>query len=148
MKLGKGPRVHLSIEMDNGRVQSTRLSLSDAFACTGADSTLLGWLAGYAQGISAPLPLIRGASFGERVLQALQKIPFGKTASYGEVAALCGQPKAARAVGNSCHTNPFPLLIPCHRVIRSSGDIGGFAMDLEIKRRLLEFEASLKDLPH
>jgi O-6-methylguanine DNA methyltransferase len=148
MKLGKGPRVHLSIEMDKGRVQSTRLSLSDAFACTGADSALLAWLAAYAHGISSPLPLIRGASFGERVLQTLQKIPFGKTASYSEVAALCGQPKGARAVGNSCNANPFPLLIPCHRVIRSSGDIGGFAMDLEIKRRLLEFEASLKDLPH
>lgn len=143
MRFGKCPRVHLDIEIVKGRVRRSHLSLSDAFSCTGADELLLGWLKGYAEGRPAPLPLITGDSFQARVLQALQEIPFGKTASYSEIAALCGQPKGARAVGNSCNANPFPLLIPCHRIIRSSGQIGGFALDLEIKRRLLEFEASL-----
>lgn len=148
MRFDNGPRVHLAIEMTDGRVRRVRLSLSDTFSCTGADPALLDWLRSYAEGRSTPLPLIVGYSFQERVLQALQRIPFGKTASYSEIAALCGQPKGARAVGNSCNANPFPLLIPCHRVIRSNGQMGGFAIDLEIKRRLLEFEASLFSLPH
>jgi methylated-DNA-[protein]-cysteine S-methyltransferase len=147
MKFANGPCIQLAIEMKNGSLLRSRLSLSNGFICTGADRALLDWLAGYIEGASTPLPLIQGDSFQEKVLQTLQKIPFGKTASYSEVAALCGQPKGARAVGNSCNANPFPLLIPCHRVIRSNGEIGGFALDLEIKKRLLEFEASREDLP-
>lgn len=70
----------------------------------------------------------------------MQKIPFGSTMSYQEVAQAAGSPRAARAVGGACNRNPFPLLVPCHRVIQANGKIGGFALDLEIKRRLLEFE--------
>jgi O-6-methylguanine DNA methyltransferase len=143
MKFGKGPRVHLTVEVG----KHARLALSDCFTCTGADATLLDWLHCYIEGVSTPLPLITGDSFRDRVLQTLQTIPFGKTVSYSEVAALCGQPKAARAVGNSCSANPFILFIPCHRVIRSDGSLGGFAVDLEIKRRLLEFEASVHACP-
>ena len=61
--------------------------------------------------------------------------------SYGELASNAGHPGAARAVGTACHFNPFPLLIPCHRVIAASGKLGGFALDMRIKRALLDFEA-------
>ena len=70
----------------------------------------------------------------------MAKIPFGQTKSYGELATLIGSPKGARAIGRACHTNPFPLFFPCHRVVGHGGALGGFAAGVEIKRKLLEFE--------
>lgn len=134
----KGPGVTLHVE----KCGSFHLSLSDSFCCLGGNEALIEWLRLYSEGIHSPWPItFRGTPFQNRVLQVMQQIPFGKTESYQELAHLCGQPKAARAVGNVCNFNHFPLIIPCHRVIRSNGEIGGFAYDLEIKRRLLEFEA-------
>jgi O-6-methylguanine DNA methyltransferase len=80
--------------------------------------------------------------FRQKVLQELQKVPFGKTLTYGQLASKSGHPNAARAVGSACHINPFPLFIPCHRVIASGGHIGGFAYDIELKKLLLDFERS------
>jgi AraC family transcriptional regulator of adaptative response/methylated-DNA-[protein]-cysteine methyltransferase len=70
----------------------------------------------------------------------LQKIPLGKTASYSEIAATLGQPKAVRAVAQACAANKLALIVPCHRVIRSDGDLGGYRWGLERKRALLERE--------
>ena len=101
------------------------------------------WTEQYSSGRSPPvlLPLLwPPANFHHTVWEALCHVPFGKVVSYGELAALVGSPRAARAVGNACGKNPFPLVIPCHRVISGNGSIGGFSLNPEIKRRLLEFE--------
>ncbi len=132
----------MRIFIKDSQVRSSTLSLSDRFTCIGGDATTLEWLEAYSKGSVTPLLLLEGTAFDKRVLRALSTIPFGKTMSYRELAHSCGTPKGARAIGNACGRNPFPLLIPCHRVIRSDGTLGGFAGDLEIKRRLLAFEIS------
>lgn len=87
------------------------------------------------------LPLdLRGSEFRRRVLAAVAEIPYGKTASYGDIARRVGSPRGARAVGQAVGANPIPLIIPCHRVIASDGSLGGFGLGLPMKRRLLELE--------
>jgi methylated-DNA-[protein]-cysteine S-methyltransferase len=76
----------------------------------------------------------------------LREIPFGSTRSYGELARELGKPNAARAVGRANATNPVALVVPCHRVIGSSGALTGFAYGVEIKRQLLTFEGVNRDL--
>jgi len=99
------------------------------------------WLMAYSQGKNLPFsfPLPK-ASFQGDVLRYLQTIPWGSVCSYQEVAKSVGNPRAARAVGNICRGNLFPLLIPCHRVIRSDGEIGRYTPDPSLKRQLLHFE--------
>lgn len=84
-----------------------------------------------------------GTPFQQRVWAELRKIPFGATASYGEIAARIGNPRACRAVGMANHRNPIAILIPCHRVVGRSGGLVGYAGGLEIKRALLELEGIL-----
>jgi AraC family transcriptional regulator of adaptative response/methylated-DNA-[protein]-cysteine methyltransferase len=87
------------------------------------------------------LPLdIRATAFQRRVYQALQSIPYGATRSYQDVAKAIGRPKAARAVARACATNPVALVIPCHRVVRGDGGLGGYRWGLDRKRKLLEKE--------
>lgn len=87
------------------------------------------------------LPLhYEGTAFQRRVWSQLQKIPYGETRSYEEVAAAIGSPKAQRAVGQANRRNPIMIIVPCHRVLRKNGDIGGFACGLSAKRYLLELE--------
>ena len=74
------------------------------------------------------------------VLRETQKIPYGKTKTYSDIAKAIGKPKAARAVGNALRKNRAPILIPCHRVIKSDGTLGGFSMGLELKKKLLALE--------
>jgi methylated-DNA-[protein]-cysteine S-methyltransferase len=88
---------------------------------------------------SSPLH-VHGRPFEIRVWQALQRIPMGETCSYEEIACAIGNPRACRAVGGANSRNPLPLLIPCHRVIRKDGGLGGFACNIKIKQWLLEFE--------
>jgi methylated-DNA-[protein]-cysteine S-methyltransferase len=78
--------------------------------------------------------------FNQGVLKATADIPFGETASYGEVAAAAGSPRAARAAGNALAGNPIPIVVPCHRVIHADGGIGGYTGGLENKRFLLRLE--------
>jgi AraC family transcriptional regulator of adaptative response/methylated-DNA-[protein]-cysteine methyltransferase len=88
------------------------------------------------------LPLdIRATAFQRRVWEALQKIPRGETRSYSAVARKIGMPKATRAVARACATNPVAVAIPCHRVIREDGDLGGYRWGTERKRQLLELES-------
>jgi len=83
---------------------------------------------------------IRVTAFQWRVYEALRAIPYGETRTYKEVARAIGKPKAARAVGRACATNPVGLVIPCHRVVREGGGLGGYAWGLPLKKRLLESE--------
>ncbi|HEX6999848.1 MAG TPA: methylated-DNA--[protein]-cysteine S-methyltransferase [Gammaproteobacteria bacterium] len=83
----------------------------------------------------------RGSPFQHLVWEALMDIPFGATASYGQVARAIGRPKAARAVGLANATNPIALIVPCHRVIGSDGSLTGYGGGLPLKRALLEHEA-------
>jgi AraC family transcriptional regulator of adaptative response/methylated-DNA-[protein]-cysteine methyltransferase len=88
------------------------------------------------------LPLdVRATAFQRRVWRELQRIPRGATASYGEVARRVGRPSAARAVARACATNPIALVVPCHRVVRGNGELGGYHWGVDRKRRLLEEEA-------
>ncbi|PIU31982.1 MAG: hypothetical protein COT06_05220 [Syntrophobacteraceae bacterium CG07_land_8_20_14_0_80_61_8] len=87
-----------------------------------------------------PLDLRRGTPFQRQVWQALCHIPHGETRSYQHLADQIGRPRAARAVGQACGRNPIPILVPCHRVITSSGRLGGFSSGLAVKRSLLDLE--------
>lgn len=82
----------------------------------------------------------QGTRFQGRVWAALQTIAFGETISYGELARVVGQPGAARAVGSANGKNPIPIVIPCHRVVRAGGQLGGFSCGLEFKEQLLALE--------
>ena len=91
----------------------------------------------------ARLPLdIRGTAFQQRVWKALAQIPAGKTASYGEIAQQIGAPRAVRAVAQACGANPLAVAIPCHRVVRTNGDLSGYRWGVERKRALLDREAA------
>ncbi len=81
-----------------------------------------------------PLP-----PFTASALKAISAVPFGGTETYSGIAAAINNPKAVRAIGGACHHNPFPLIIPCHRIV-SKQDIGGFAYSLKMKQLLLDFE--------
>lgn len=78
--------------------------------------------------------------FGRRVLRATARIPYGELATYGEVAARAGSPGAARAAGSALGRNPIPIVVPCHRVVRAGGALGGYTGGLERKRILLAVE--------
>ena len=88
------------------------------------------------------LPIkLSGTEFQVSVLEALQNIPYGETTSYGEIAKRIGRPKAVRAVGAANGRNPIPIIVPCHRVIGSTGDLTGFGGGLDTKEALLRLEA-------
>lgn len=92
--------------------------------------------------------LTRVPPFERAVLQALRRIPPGQVRTYGEIARSLGKPNAARAVGTACARNPLPLIIPCHRVVRTDGGLGGYSMrgGVALKRQLLEMEGALPAL--
>ena len=91
--------------------------------------------------LAAGVPLdVRGTPFQHLVWQALSDIPAGETRSYAQIAALVGRPAASRAVGSAIGANPVALLVPCHRVVRGDGGLGGYAWGLAVKRALLAAE--------
>jgi AraC family transcriptional regulator of adaptative response/methylated-DNA-[protein]-cysteine methyltransferase len=94
-----------------------------------------------AQRLDLPLD-IRGTAFQQRVWAALCAIPAGKTATYKEIARAIGQPTAVRAVAQACANNPLAVAIPCHRVVRSDGDLSGYRWGVERKRKLIDREAA------
>jgi methylated-DNA-[protein]-cysteine S-methyltransferase len=89
-----------------------------------------------------PLSLDHSTTFGAQVVAACRRIPWGGTSTYGELAAECGSPGAARAVGSVMAKNRYPLIVPCHRVLAAGGDLGGYSAPdgLAMKRRLLAME--------
>ncbi|MDO8120138.1 methylated-DNA--[protein]-cysteine S-methyltransferase [Isoptericola sp. b490] len=104
-------------------------------------------LAALAAGHPAPeLPLdVRGTAFQARVWQALTRIPAGETRTYSEVAQEIGEPTAVRAVAGACARNRLALVVPCHRVVRTDGGLGGYRWGLAVKRELLDAEHALPD---
>ena len=87
------------------------------------------------------LPLApKGTPFQKAVWAEMCRIPYGETRTYGQLAAAIGRPKAARAVGGACHSNPIAILQPCHRVVGRSGSLTGYAYGVEMKQYLLELE--------
>jgi AraC family transcriptional regulator, regulatory protein of adaptative response / methylated-DNA-[protein]-cysteine methyltransferase len=100
---------------------------------------VVGFIEAPALGLDLPLDL-RGTAFQERVWQALRDIPVGSTASYAQIAERIGAPTAFRAVAQACGANRLAVAIPCHRVVRSNGDLSGYRWGVERKRLLLERE--------
>jgi len=104
----------------------------------------LGALNDHLNGQEVKLPVdVRGTDFQLRVWIALRGIPLGETRSYSDVAEMIGEPKAVRAVANACASNPVPLIIPCHRVIRKDGSLGGYGLGISRKKALLSKEMKL-----
>ena len=97
------------------------------------------YLAGIRKDFSVPLRL-EGTEFRMKVWDEMRRIPYGETITYKELARRIGSPDACRAVANACGANPFPIIIPCHRVVASGGKTGGYTGGIDIKRALLEIE--------
>ena len=136
----------LAVTLEHDTVTEIRFSGSASrtaattLECRVADE-LLEYFAGTRTEFTVPLSPA-GTDFQRAVWRALQQIPYGETRAYGEIAEAVGRPGAARAVGTANHRNPIPIIIPCHRVVGSNGQLCGFGGGLGVKRRLLELEAS------
>lgn len=92
---------------------------------------------------STPLLFPKQTPLQRQILDVVRGIPYGEMWSYGKVAELAGNRKYARAVGLACHMNPFPIIIPCHRVISGDGKLGGYSEGVDIKQKLLVLEGAL-----
>lgn len=148
--ISKHPQILITIDAHATEVLKTTLEPSaQGFACQlkGSPSKALvniifEFLNQYARGYFTifPLNLSPLPSFTREVLEYLQQLSIGEILTYKDVAVNLGHPRAARAVGGACGRNPFPLFIPCHRIIASNGTIGGFSLDMKVKQRLLHFE--------
>lgn len=104
-----------------------------------ASAQLSEYFEGQRRGFDLPLSLC-GTDFQRRVWEALCRIPWGETRTYGDIAAAVGRPRAARAVGMACNRNPIALVVPCHRVVGRDGSLTGYGGGLEKKRFLLALE--------
>lgn len=107
-----------------------------------ADRELRAYFSGRLHSFSTPCDLHGLPPFTRAVLRITAQIPYGEVRSYRWVAERLGKPKATRAVGNALARNPIPIIIPCHRVVRSDGTLGGYALGLSWKKRLLALEKS------
>ncbi|MFW6118029.1 MAG: methylated-DNA--[protein]-cysteine S-methyltransferase [Chloroflexota bacterium] len=97
------------------------------------------YLSGNRKEFDIPLLMV-GTDFQRRVWKALMKVPYGVTSTYGQIAEDIGSPKAVRAVGNANSVNPISIIIPCHRIIGSDGELVGYGGGLPVKKRLLKLE--------
>ena len=105
----------------------------------GPDRQLADYFAGTRRLFDVPLDL-PAAGFRAAAQARLAEIPYGRTVTYAELAAMSGNPRAVRAAGSACATNPLPIIRPCHRVLRSDGSLGGYRGGLDAKRWLLDHE--------
>lgn len=117
----------------------------DSGAAGAAVAELAAYFAGRVRAFDVRLDLTDAGAFDAAVWTAVRSIPFGTTASYGEVAIMASRPGAARAVGGSMARCPFFPLVPCHRVIAADGSLGGWGGDPSVKRWLLAFESGERD---
>jgi methylated-DNA-[protein]-cysteine S-methyltransferase len=111
-----------------GRVDDVRRQLDEYFA-------------GSRQRFTLPLDWALMQGFARKVLQRTNEIPYGEVRTYRQVAELAGNERASRATGNALGSNPIPIVVPCHRVIRTGGGLGGYGGGLEIKQLLLDLES-------
>jgi methylated-DNA-[protein]-cysteine S-methyltransferase len=100
------------------------------------------YFAGRRRDFDLPIDWVLASAFTRRVLKATADIPFGKVSTYGAVAAEAGNPKASRAAGRALGANPIPIVVPCHRVLRTAGGLGGYAGGLAAKTTLLHLEGA------
>lgn len=119
---------------DDARTDPVARQLTEYFAGTRREFTL-------------PLDLADVPAFRRDVLRAMAAIPHGATSSYAELAAAAGRPRAVRAAGSACATNPVPVVVPCHRVLRSDGSLGAYGGGLAMKAELLRREGVPLDAP-
>lgn len=131
VNFGKGPVSENPPKADTALWERVRSQLSQ-------------YLAGERREFDLPLRY-EGTEFRVLVWEGLRNIPYGETRTYGELAKLIGRPRAARAVGQACRHNPIALIIPCHRVIGSGGELTGFGGGTDTKKRLLELERRMKE---
>jgi methylated-DNA-[protein]-cysteine S-methyltransferase len=132
------------IDLLPGGKQAPTSAVEPGSVVAKAASQLGEYFAGKRRDFDLPLDYEAGG-FERSVLDELVRVPFGKTVSYGELAAMAGSPRAARAVGNIMRQNPLMIVIPCHRVIGADGSLrgyGGLGSGLDHKRRLLELEGA------
>ncbi len=101
---------------------------------------LASYFAGEAVAFGVPLDVSGGTVFQRAVWRACGRIPYGQTRSYADVARMAGRPAAVRAAGNALHNNPVPVVVPCHRVIKSDGSLGRFGGGVSVKKKLLRLE--------
>jgi methylated-DNA-[protein]-cysteine S-methyltransferase len=104
---------------------------------------LKNYFAGKVTSFSLEVDLRKVTAFQRQVLRQTMRVPYGRTSSYGDIAARIGRPAAYRAVGNAVGANPIPIVIPCHRIVASDGGIGGFSSGLSNKKKLLALEGVL-----
>lgn len=151
--IAQEPKVAVIFEVEAGKLKRITMQNAKDFRMQilgdeRGEEKIAAWCRVYAAGQTKkfPLPLDwQGISpFRLKVLQELARVPFAKTLQYKELAAKAQNPRASRAAGSACAQNPFPLVVPCHRVLSSSG-LGGFAFGLPMKQMLLDFEASFTE---
>lgn len=114
----------------------------DGSALAAAEAQLREYFAGERTSFELPVDLSRLSDFQRRVLRATREIGFGEVQAYGEVARRIGRPRAARAVGGALGRNPVAIVVPCHRVVRSDGSLGGYGGGVQWKERLLSLEGA------
>ncbi|MFW6324560.1 MAG: methylated-DNA--[protein]-cysteine S-methyltransferase [Desulfovibrionales bacterium] len=145
------PPVSLSLSWRNGFLVEAVLAWADqdekpspSKRCSEIETTLAGYVAGEpVTWPEIPLSLESLPEFSRRVLIELRDtVGWGETITYGELAVQCGSPKGARAVGMVMNRNPWPLLVPCHRVVGRDGSLTGFGSGLDLKKYLLSLEGS------
>jgi methylated-DNA-[protein]-cysteine S-methyltransferase len=137
---------NLAVTVENGAVTRIDLNERGHRAAQGkfeqrVARELQQYLAGRRKEFTFPV-CTAGSEFNQLVWHELEKIPYGETISYGELARRVGNPKAARAVGTANGKNAIPIVIPCHRVVAAGGKLGGFGGGLPLKRKLLDLEAA------
>lgn len=103
------------------------------------------YFAGKLHEFDLPVDWRLSAGFRRRALRAIDRIPYGRTRSYAQIARSAGNERAVRAAGTACGTNPIPIVVPCHRVLRSGGGLGGYGGGLPMKEALLELEGALAE---
>ncbi|MBQ3501142.1 MAG: methylated-DNA--[Oscillospiraceae bacterium] len=139
----------IEIREENGKITRIDIAPEEAFPETEtavlleAKEQLSEYFSGRRENFDFPFEF-SGTDFQKSVWRELIKIPFGKTKTYGEIAAAVGKPKAARAVGGACNKNHILIAVPCHRVIGFGGKMVGFAWGTDMKKWLLGHEAGLK----
>lgn len=145
----KGPAIRALFHIEKKQLTKISLALAECFSyeilgeCPlSLQVELEAWIQSYLNHapLSFSLPLESLAPFKKRALLSLLNVSFGKTKSYSEIAELIGSQKASRAVGNACKTNPWPWMVPCHRILPKDQTLGQYNGGCEIKKRLLQFE--------
>jgi methylated-DNA-[protein]-cysteine S-methyltransferase len=141
INLGIAEKDHTIVKVFFGRKVPAGFSKAETPLIKKAAAQIDEYLAGKRKQFTLPLDL-QGTEFQIAVWRELQKIPYGETRAYKDIAAAIGRPKAVRAVGMANNRNPIVIMVPCHRVIGHDGNLTGYGGGLPLKRRLLELEQS------